>query len=265
MKTGLKSLVAAAVLAVSSAPAFAIDGATTGNSALFITVFDTVKGASVIQDLGPNYNDYAPALVTGEGFTQSFNIDLSVFSTVGSLPSNIRYTVFAADATGLFGSTGALITAPVGLPTITGTNGNVTGMYGPSGSIQVTSTINGAPNCGPAAIVCTGTDFGGTYFGGGAWGPRFGSFLSVDGSEQIGNALGFYKLGRTSNTSVDPMSVVQYANVNGPATWLLNSAGVLTFSSPGGQPPVIPLPAAVWLLLSGLAGMGLIGRRKAAV
>ena len=36
----------------------------------------------------------------------------------------------------------------------------------------------------------------------------------------------------------------------------------LTYTVPGSGTSPVPLPAGVWLLLSGLAGMGVFGRRR---
>jgi hypothetical protein len=109
--------------------------------------------------------------------------------------------------------------------------------------------------CGTSATTCTGTGFGSTYFGNFA--DDMGGFLA-GASGNIGSALGFYSLRRSSPGAGDPLVAAQYANANGLAQWLLTADGQLSFTAPA----PVPLPAAVWLLLSGLAGMGVVTRRK---
>lgn len=224
-----------------------------------MTVFDPILGASVVQDLGLNYSQFLEAAVTPDaGLTLNFSVDMSVFTQVGSNLNNLRYTVFAGDAVGNFTSTGVMVTAALGLPSIHGLNSDVTGMFGSSGAAQVFTQWQNL--CGAAAASCTGTGFGasGVYAGGLNWGERFGNFLDVDGSGAVGQALGFYFLTRSAATASTPLNSLQYANAAGPAQWLLSSNGALTYSV-----APVPLPAAAWLLLSGLAGLGVVGRRKA--
>jgi hypothetical protein len=74
----------------------------------------------------------------------------------------------------------------------------------------------------------------------------------------VSTALNFFQLtsGAGNNSAI---GISQYAG-----TWTINlAAGTLTYSVAGGAP--VPLPAALWLLMSGLAGIGVVGRRKSAV
>jgi hypothetical protein len=50
-----------------------------------------------------------------------------------------------------------------------------------------------------------------------------------------------------------------YNNSTGAGLWTLSGDGVLSYSLAGTQ---VPLPAAVWLMLSGLTGLGVMGRRR---
>jgi hypothetical protein len=59
-------------------------------------------------------------------------------------------------------------------------------------------------------------------------------------------------------------SVNGYSNSNGTGFWFLSSTGDLTYNIASGGTAPVPLPAAIWLLGSGLLGMAGIARRRAA-
>lgn len=255
MQISLKTVAASVALALSAMPALAVESTTTGNSSLFVTVFDPVLGASVVQDLGVNYSDFVRSAVTPEtGMVRNFTIDLSIFAQTGSNPNDLRYSVFAGDAVGNYTSTEVIGTAALGSQP-TGINSYVVGMLGSSGAANVFAQWNNT--CGTTAVTCTGTNFGSTYFGNFA--DDFGGNLLAGASESIGSALGFYSFRRSAIGAGDPYIATAYANSSGFASWLLGADGTLSYSVPS-----VPLPAAVWFLLSGLAGLGVVTRRKAA-
>lgn len=98
MQISLKTVAAAVALAIAATPAIAVESTTSGNSTMFVTVFDPVLGASVVQDLGINYADFLRSAVTPDtGYSRSFNVDMSVFTQVGSYLSDLQYSVYAGD------------------------------------------------------------------------------------------------------------------------------------------------------------------------
>jgi hypothetical protein len=100
--------------------------------------------------------------------------------------------------------------------------------------------------------------------GAATWSAAFtGVGLSLSGgqdfSAKVGTALNFYSASGSSRTYVN----TQYANSTGAGFWFLSSSGDLTYNLPSSAAPV-PLPAAAWLLVSGIAGFGAVGRRRRA-
>jgi len=113
--------------------------------------------------------------------------------------------------------------------------------------------------CG-TAVPCNATNpadgnYAGTAFS--AWNAS----LPVNSGAAIGTAQSFFRAYGVSDLEGDPVVVNQYASLFGDTVVNLSTGGLLTFTTPVAGAP-IPLPAAVWLLLSGLAGLGVVGRRR---
>jgi hypothetical protein len=81
-----------------------------------------------------------------------------------------------------------------------------------------------------------------------------------------GNAIAFYLLGNNSTNTQNRNEAIAYTNGTGDGRvgTFSYASGVLTYLFPGASAPPIPLPAAVWMLLSGLAGLGVVARRRPA-
>jgi hypothetical protein len=84
--------------------------------------------------------------------------------------------------------------------------------------------------------------------------------LSEGAGGAVGSSLAYFQMtvGAFSFETFDnPITQTKYAGV-----FNLDGTGHLIYDVPGGQP--VPLPAAVWMLLSGLAGFGVVSRRRTA-
>jgi len=238
----------------------------TGNGGLLLSIYDTdpSRPRSIVTYLGLNFQDILPSNMTDAagGVLNFGSIDMSVFQ--GNL-STVRYTVFAADSNGQGGQALAL-SGPLNGTQLTFPEANGVAIVQGIAS-AADSFFAQIPFTCPGLNPCT-TATGGVYAGAGTWGDKFGRGASapINGSGAIGNAVGFYYL--SADDSIDPDFVTAnaaYANASGLGSWLLSAAGELTYSiaGEGGGSPV-PVPAAIWLLLSGLTGFGVISRRKAA-
>lgn len=258
-------------------------GALTGNGGLLVAVWDSATGSSLVQWLGLNYNQIGIPDMTTAGTTLNFG-PLSGFSTTfaNAIGANdtgrLQYLVVAADSLAEgFGDpwdTGVRVTGQANLKSALeglGDGGafNVSNA-GNNVATYIDSVINGtsgAPfDCNksnPCSVI--GDASSAVYFGKSTLAADLGGAAPATTSfgGAVGTALAFFDVTSESsdsfgNTGLSRAFASQYAG----AQWLLNAAGQLVYSVAGGGTPTVPLPAAGWLLLSGLAGMGVIGRRR---
>ncbi len=301
MQLSLKTLVAAAGLALASAGALAQTAPTVppqpapippgglnpgalpeqeGQGPLLVAVWDTTTGSSLVQYLGLNYSQVGVADMTVAGTVLNFGT-LSGFGTtfadaIASGQTNrLQYLVVAADTNPTVGlgdpyGNGLRVTGQPNVATVFNTgvsDGN--GVTGAGNQIQtyIEQVINqpfAAPTAcnftNPCSIV--GNSTSPIYFGRAVLGADLGGNISSSSSYagNVGSALSFFDLFVPDDPNFETFAAVaqQYQG----AQWLLSATGQLVYSVEGTAP--VPLPAAAWLLLSGLAGLGTVARRRSA-
>jgi len=249
-------------------------GANTGNSGIIVSVWDSVRHVSLVQYLGLRLDDFLTGNTNATpetGLTLDFgklgaasgaNSFASVFGT--SDQNNIQYMVSAFDntdtsngATNLLGK--RLLTTLDSTPAAVrnGTVGNITAIAN-----TFMSTLGAAGACA-GGNPCVALDDQQTDYAENNFGADYSGFMTVaSAAAGIGNPLGFYSIAAGSNTGTQNASVTQYGNSLNFAQWLLSADGGLKYTLDAAA--VVPLPAAIWLLLSGLAGVGVVGRRRTA-
>jgi hypothetical protein len=197
------------------------------------------------------------------------SIDLTQLNSNSSGASNpavVQYAVFAADAD-RNGSTGAqnrnlnLYSTGSGFEQVS--RSNLAGATTALGNFY-TNVFTNADACASANPCVTLQDADARYFGNDA---TYGSQLSAlpagtSISGLLNTALNFFRISTPNSGTNSSGTVLEQYAANGIfGQWLLDSTGKLTYSFVGDAAPV-PLPAAGWLLISGLMGAGVIGRRR---
>jgi hypothetical protein len=251
LSTVLRSTIVLGLLGSASAQAAMTLPATTTGSSVFVTVFDTSNQESFTTDLGLLYNYFINNSTTGSSTIRdsalaplSFNLDMSIFAN--NNPANLLFNVYAGDALGGNTSKGHIMTS-------TGTPAPRNGQMNGVNTLGLAHITVFNTNCA-AATGCAGT-FGNESL----WGSTInGQFPSGSGAA-FDTPIAFYQIAGSAVDANALALVTQFGGADGGWNWLLTPEGTLTFSS---TPAPIPLPAAVWLLLSGLAGIGAIGRRS---
>jgi hypothetical protein len=264
--SNFKLSVAGAVLALTSTAAMAVPGPIPlpdqGPGGLIVSAWDPIRNLGTTTYLGLTLDEFQVDDRSPEtGLTLDFAVDLSVFG--GNL-NGVVYNVVGADFEGSTFSPldwQASFTAPnLPLSAFPAYNGDALANM----SAVINTFIIRVNQACPTEDGCDALN--GTvdhYPNSINYGPTLAAAtLGLDSTAAIGSSLAFYMMTGISDITPDLVDFEQYANSLGAAEWLLTADGNLRYSIAGA--PVVPLPAAVWLLLSGLAGVGVVSRRRPA-
>jgi len=233
-----------------------------GNGEFLLVAFDDVRKVSVVQDLGSSYLSAWDNRNTAS--TQTFALDPLFASTfAGSSAANIQWSVYAnnygyADAEGYNEparfSNGFMVTTNSANPTVDRSIGNDISHQDKISAV-LSSNVNSYMN---GDYTENGAIFGdaanGNYAGTQAYyGTDLLATVPFNVTGVSTESLYFWALltGQASN-GANSGADLQIG------TWTLNLAGnSATFTT-------VPVPAAVWLLASGLLGLGAVSRRRKA-
>jgi hypothetical protein len=255
VKLALGTLALASSAAFAQAPSLP-SAATTGGS-LTLTLFSTNDGTpfSYSYNLGLTMNQLS-TLPTAAGSSQSWSLTgLSTDLTGFTGTSNLVFDVSGASASGNAArAAGAIKFA-------TTVDSSVS-------AATLAALTNGGPEAAESANNTWLTNWSGTANNQSTTNPSATNYANANygtaeqtwafnAASSVSNSVSFYELatalGGTTTTIQTPTQFAGLFSIN-------LSNDTLTYSVPGTSP--VPLPAGVWLLLSGLAGMGVFGRRR---
>lgn len=274
MKLKLKMIAVAAAMASLAGAAHAdLTPASTNDGSLVLVAFDTVSRDWYMRDLGTFMNSFLPNSVTtlsgdgavsgnktpeagltlNSGNTTNFG-DASFSGWLANVTSaNVRWFVSSIDSQGTGTTTNVkrMITSSANAGEVA-TNGNLDG-YIASGNAGALTTFFGT-----GTLSKTGTGDAAP-----AWDTNFN--LGADGLATLDQGVGLFYFSRsfgTGSTTVQS-NKTQFGNSLNLASVTLESDGDFSYIL---APAVaaVPVPAAVWMMGSGLLALGGAARRRKA-
>lgn len=272
MKKITLRLVAAAAALVAATSAHAdLTGFNTGNGSLTLYAYNTVTRAYYIRDTGMLLNDFLPSSVTtaaGDGgvtgtrtpeagltlnsSTNASFADASFSSWLtGQTTSDIRWALVAGDSLSTGGGVQRLLSTSA-LANVVVSNGQV-------GNAVGGANIGNLPGLAGAFGLSTSATSGAPTWMTSNGGIGANTLASLD------QGVGLYYFARNTGSTAVQSTTTRFGNTTGYAVVTLEADGDLTYVLAGEPVSSVPVPAAAWLLGSGLLGLGgMVRRRKAA-
>lgn len=258
-----KMKIASASLALSAAfsgsASAALVDSVGGNSSLFLTAWN--DSVSYTRDLGTTLNGFLASFANTAG-ASVFAGDALFTSTFAGSTTPINWNIVAGDQTYTANSDAArlLATGAYGA-TVTGNrNGVQTANLGINNEVAAMN----AAGCS-SSLSCT-VAHGATGDGSlPAWGTKVNGGTTFNTTGVLGTTaqLGFYLLTALNANNASLTTSVTPSTFSAQGTqsfWTLGSDGAATWNV--AAPAAVPVPAAVWLLGSGLMGLVGVARRK---
>jgi hypothetical protein len=253
------ALAVAAVVAGPAAMAGTVLDPTQGPSDLLLVVWDSANNDSVVYNTGLSVDSTSNTNMNFAVTNTFSSIDTSLTQLTtdlgGAAQSTWQYAVLAANGAGTgFATQGYEFDATSNQPGSTFTAiQNQDALNGAAAiSTYVSNNISGFSSSN--VLVGNASNPNAQFKAGGAFspGPNVGNTpVSVGASP--GSSLSFYEIAASDDTPGDSPTVTQPVG-----SWNFSATNDQLVWSP------VPLPASVWMLLSGLIGVGAISRRRAA-
>jgi len=259
-----KLFIAATVLSLGSLPAFAdVTPPSSENGAATFIAYDTVRGTSLLQSLNLTLSQVQPGNISTNFPSAGFTLTGFDAAFGASNSANIRWMVVAGDSFGFGGGpdfTGAqydsLFLASTALtdPPFQNNAGLEAGLANLDEFVLTrVNNVNGCSGASPCVALSAASPAYAGLLGGQLNGLVGGApALSFNTTGGVSDTLGFYLFAGSGDVASQNVGKSLY---NG--TFSL-SGNVLSFAAVS----AVPLPAAAWLLISGLLGMFSVGRRR---
>lgn len=274
MKFNLKLIAAAVSMVAASAAHADLAANNSGNSSMALVAFNQSTGSYYVRDLGYNLNSFLPNSVSTSSFdgsavgnkTPEAGLNITWGDTFGNFTSwlaaqtsgTVAWTIAAGDnlVSGSASNQSRALVAMSAAPAVTITNtvvrNSVTNANGVGG-------LAGQNNDGTTWYDKTGSTVIPSFSVNNNYGAGTLNSLNVAAS------LFYYVTTAATGSSAVAANVSSFSNSLNTATLTLSSAGVLTYDLQPAAVSAVPLPAAAWLMGSGLVGLGgMVRRRKAA-